>query len=127
MITAAATLGCGPASETPALPNTSHIQLLAGLYNKAARDLGRYPKNEQELKQTIGKMDVNLEAMELSSIDEVYLSERDGQPLVIVLPPTPTGVIAHEQTGVDGKRLVAFSLGNVQEVDESQFRELVPQ
>jgi hypothetical protein len=127
LIVAAATpLGCGAGSKAPDKGLTSHIQLLASLYNKAARDVGRYPKNEQELKETIGKMDLNLEAMKLSSVDELYVSERDGQPLGIVLPPNAKGVIVYEKTGIDGTRLVAFSEGNVQEVDESRFRELVP-
>ncbi|HEX6961897.1 MAG TPA: hypothetical protein VF175_08530 [Lacipirellula sp.] len=126
MVAAAAPLGCGPGSKTSGDGEISHIQLLASLYNKAARDLGRYPKNEQELKQTIGKMGLNLEAMKLASVDELYVSERDGQPLVIVLPPNSKGVIAYEKTGVDGTRLVAFSEGNVQEVDEVQMRDLVP-
>ena len=125
IVAAGAPLGCGAGSKAPDKGLTSHIQLLASLYNKAARDLGRYPKNEQELKDTISKMDLKLEAMKLSNINEVFVSERDGQPLVIVLPPNAKGVTVHEKTGVDGTYLVAFSEGNVQEVDESRFRELV--
>jgi hypothetical protein len=126
MAAAAAPLGCSSSSK-PGAGEISHIKLLASFYNRAARDLGRYPKDEQELKQTISKMDLNLEAMKLSNVDEVFVSERDGQPLVIVLPPNAKGVIAYEKTGVEGTRLVAFSEGNVQEVDESRFRELVPE
>ena len=35
-------------------------------------------------------------------------------------------IIAYEQTGVGDKRLVASSLGGVEEVDEARFRKLVP-
>ncbi len=126
MAAAAAPIGCSPASKS-GVGEIPHIKLLASFYNRAARDLGRYPKNEQELKQTIGKMDLNLEAMKLASVDELYVSERDGEPLVIVSPPNAKGVILYEKTGVDGTRLVALSEGNVQEVDEARFRELVPE
>src|SRR5688500_11093204 len=119
MSVAAAPLGCGPTSKASGDAEISQIELLVSLYQRAGRELGRYPKNEQELKQTIGKMDLNLEAMKLASVDELYVSERDGEPLVIVFPPNAKGVIAYEKTGVDGTRLVAFSEGNVQEVDES--------
>jgi hypothetical protein len=127
LVAAVAPLGCSPASKATGDAEIAHIELLASLYSRAGRDLGRYPKNEQELKQTIDKMDLNLEAMKLASVDELYVSERDGEPLVIVSPPNAKGVIVYEKTGVDGTHLVAFSEGNVQEVDEARFRELVPE
>jgi hypothetical protein len=126
IVAAAATIGCGGDAQKAAQKETSHIRLLTNLYAASERDLGRSPANEQEFKTAIGKMDVSLEAMKLGSIDEVFVSERDGQPLVIVYGPSPNGVVAYEQTGVDGKRQVGFKLGNVEEADETRFKELVP-
>jgi hypothetical protein len=100
--------------------------LLTNLYAKSERELGRSPANEQEFKAAIGKMDISLEAMKVGSIDELFVSERDGQPFVIVYGQSPQGVVAYEQTGVDGKRQVGFKLGNIEDVDEARFRELVP-
>lgn len=105
---------------------TSHLRLLTNLYVKAARELGRTPKNEQELKDAISKLDVSLERMNVASIDELFVSERDGQPFVIVFGRSPQGVVAYEQTGADGVRQVGFKLGNIEEADEARFRELVP-
>jgi hypothetical protein len=122
-----AAVGCGGAAEQAAQKETSHLRLLTNLYVKAARDTGRNPANEQEFKDAIGKMDLSLEAMKLATIDEVFVSERDGKPFVIVYGSSPQGVVAYEQEGVDGKRQVGFKLGNIEEADEARFRELVPQ
>jgi hypothetical protein len=35
-------------------------------------------------------------------------------------------IIAYEQTGVNGKRFVASSIGGIEEVDATRFQELVP-
>ena len=52
-------------------------------------------------------------------------------PVAMSLFATPAkgasrDVIAYEQTGVGGNRLVGYSLGMTQEVDEQQFTQLVP-
>ena len=74
-----------------------------------------------------------LEANGIQSVDALFTSSRDQQPYVILYgpltgPPGPAGqpVFAYEKVGVNGKRYVATSLGAVQEVDEAEFRKLVP-
>ena len=91
---------------------------------------GRAPTNEQEFKTFIsqngGPM---LEQAGVASVDELFVSERDGQPFVVLYKPSTavqSDVIAHEGAGVNGKRLVAHSMGAIEEVDETRFRELVP-
>lgn len=126
IVAAAATIGCGGDGQKAAQKEISHIRLLTNLYVKSERELGRSPANLEEFKSAIAKMDLSLEAMKLTSIDEVFVSDRDGQPLVIVYGQSPNGVVAYEQTGVDGKRQVGFKLGNVEEADEGRFKELVP-
>ena len=74
-----------------------------------------------------GKM---LDVLKVENPDELFVSERDGQPYVVGYGPTATGkprdVVAYEKEGVDGKRMVGYSTGVVVELDEQQFREAVP-
>jgi hypothetical protein len=67
---------------------------------------------------------------EVQNTDELFISERDGKPFVIFYGQPPNGVangvIAFEQEGVDGKRLVGYMLGMIEHVDEARFNELVP-
>jgi hypothetical protein len=41
-------------------------------------------------------------------------------------PPAGSPYAAYEQEGVNGRRLIADTAGNIQEVDEATFRTLVP-
>jgi hypothetical protein len=58
-------------------------------------------------------------------------SPRDGKPYVIVYgqPKTQPGpgvmaIVAYEHDGMEGKRLVANSLGMILEVDQTRFEQL---
>ncbi|RIK85351.1 MAG: hypothetical protein DCC67_04155 [Planctomycetota bacterium] len=66
--------------------------------------------------------------MDIGGIDGLLTSPRDGQPLVIVYgkriapkdsPNTPWA--AYEQTGVDGKRMVAKVRGTVDELTTAEI------
>jgi len=121
-------VGCGGPKADAQKKQTSHVRVLTMMYNSVSAKLGRHPKDEQEFKDTLRKSDVSLEALKVDSIDELFVSERDGQPLVVVYGPTTPGsdVVVYEQTGVNGMRLVGHEIGMVEEVDEQRFRELVP-
>jgi hypothetical protein len=121
--------GCGGPSADAQQGQLNHVRLLTMMYTKVSSQLGRNPKDEQEFQDLIHKADPSLEAMKVSSIDELFVSERDGQPLGVHYGPHPPGsdVVVYEQTGVDGKRLIGHKIGHVEEVDEARFRELVPQ
>lgn len=120
--------GCG--GSAPAGSQKSHVKGLSALYVKAAFDLSRNPANEQEFKAALAKAPINLDPLGVSSIDELFTSDRDGQPLVVLYGPTPKGVdpgvVAYEQEGVDGKRLVGFRAAGVEEADEARLKQLVP-
>jgi hypothetical protein len=120
--------GCGVGGSRGPKEGLSHVKLLASLYMRASRELGHPPKNEEEFKAAIQKANVPLEALKVNNLDELFESERDGRPLVVLYGSSSAGtdVIVYEQTGVDGKRLVGHSIGSVEEVDEAKFRELVP-
>lgn len=122
-------IGCGSdESSVVRQQGLSHVRLLTSLHTRISSELGRYPKDEAEFKAALAKANLTLDAMKVSSVDELFLSERDGQPLVVVYGQAPAGsdVVVYEQTGVDGKRQVGHRIGMVEEVDEAQFAEIAP-
>jgi hypothetical protein len=129
LLMASTLVGCRGPSADAQQGQLNHVRLLTMMYTKVSSQHGRNPKDEQEFKDMIRKSDVSLEAMKVSSIDELFVSERDGQPLGVVYGPAAPGsdVVVYEPTGVDGIRLVGHKLGMVEGVDEARFRELVPQ
>lgn len=122
--------GCGGETQGARAKEQSHIRAITGLYAKVASDLGRDPADEQQFKGAISQTNFKPEVFGVENIDELFVSERDGQPLVIVYGKPPKGlapgVIAYEQVGVDGVRLVGFKIGQVEEADAARFAELVP-
>ncbi|MGI9427810.1 MAG: hypothetical protein ACR2NM_04075 [Bythopirellula sp.] len=109
-----------------------HLRSIVALYNSAGNQQGRAPTSEAELRDyVVANAQQVLEKLEIASFDELLISERDGLPFVVLYGKTPKGVrpdiIAYEQTGINGKRLVGFSLGNIEEVDETAFRKFVPE
>lgn len=120
--------GCGSDSAEAARREMSHIRLLTSLYVKAGADLGHNPSSEAEFKQAIADSDVKLENLKVQSVDELFVSERDGKPLVVVYgaPLKTSDVIVYEQEGVNGLKEVGHKIGRVEEVDAAAFAKLVP-
>lgn len=122
-------LGCAGGSKAQQI-QASHLRALVALYNSAANQMGRPPKSEEELKAFIQENGTKvLQRMKIAKVDDLLVSERDGQSFVVVYGKRPEGVrrdvVAYEQTGVDGVRQVGFSLGMIEEVDAQEFSELV--
>jgi hypothetical protein len=118
-------------SEAARQTQSSHLRSLITLYNFAASKLGHRPANEGELKSFIAaNASQMIESLHVSSVDELFVSERDGKPFVVLYGEPPKGasrdVIAYEQAGVAGNRLVGYSLGMTQEVDEQQLAQIIP-
>jgi hypothetical protein len=125
---ALALTGCGGGGSEAKKQALSHVRLLTSLHTKVSSQLRRFPKDEQEFKAEIEKSDVSLEALKVDSLDELFVSERDGQPLVVAYgqAPADSDVVVYEQTGVDGLRQVGHRIGMVEEVDAARFAEIVP-
>jgi hypothetical protein len=124
---AAALVGCSRNEGGGLKQEMSHVRLLTSLYSRATSKLGHVPRDQQEFKQAIAILAVKPEKMKVNSIDELFVSERDGQPLVVVYGTLPkaSDVVVYEQTGVDGKRQVGHRIGMVEELDEAGYNDLM--
>src|SRR5688572_11732194 len=78
-----AVAGCSSESSSVA-GKIPRVQSLTSVYNRVARELGRPPKDEQEFKEKVKNSDINLEALNVGTVDELFISDRDGQPLGVV-------------------------------------------
>ena len=96
---------------------------------------GQPPANEQEFRKYIEALGKErLASMQVKTVDELFLSSRDGKPYVILYGAVSktgaelpfTTVVAYEQEGKGGKRFIARMSGAVEEVDEANFKQLVP-
>jgi hypothetical protein len=129
-----AALGCGESGETSQATQESHIKRLAILYGRyMSQHRGAPPRNEADFRKFIELSGPDqLKHLGIASVDELFVSERDGQPYVIVygkLGPPVQGlggpITMYEQVGGDGSRFVATDL-TVETVTEEDFRRMVP-
>jgi hypothetical protein len=126
--------GCGSHRQSQEREE-SNLKPLAVFYGQfTGQHRGQPPANEAEFKQFVGSLSPEqLAGFNVTDPESLFISSRDGKPYVIVYGPPkgPAGlsgapVIAYEQEGVGGKRYVANAMGEVAEVDEARFKELVP-
>jgi hypothetical protein len=126
--------GCG-ADELNS-PTAVRLRGLANLYlDCAVPKNGKGPTSEQEFKKHVRSLPdfISKEnGVDPKSIDASFVSERDQEPIVIrygltikQISGTSAPLIAHEKTGKNGKRLVAFANGKVALVDEAQLQNLM--
>ena len=102
----------------------SHVRSLTTLHGLATSKLRHPPGDVKEFRQALATLSVKPEQMKVGSCDELFVSERDGKPLVVVYgsPLKDSDVLVYEQTGVNGKRLIGHRIGMVEEVDEAQYK-----
>jgi hypothetical protein len=127
--------GCtSPAAKQTSNAESSHLRWLLKVRTHAL-SRGKSLTSQDDYKRYIQSLEPALrdnvmQGSGVSSVDELFKSERDGQPYVIFYGKPPAGantdIVGYEQTGADGKRYVGFGLGVVEEVDEQRFAELVP-
>jgi hypothetical protein len=121
-----ASAGCARQAESSQTLEKSHARSLTILYGLATAKLGHTPRDEKDFKHAITTLSVKPEKMKVDSFDELFVSERDGKPLVLVYGAQnqSSDVVVYEQTGVNGKRMVGHRIGMVEEVDEATFKDL---
>lgn len=128
------TTGCTGPQNASSEREQSNLKPLAILYGQfMGQHRGQPPKNIKDFKEFAASKSEMLNQFKVANADALLTSSRDGEPYIVVFgkasgPPGPGGapVIAYEQTGKDGKRWIATSIGAVAEVDEAEFRRLVP-
>jgi hypothetical protein len=126
-------IGCAPRTESAAT-ESSNLKPLAVYYGRfVSSNRGRGPKDEKELKEFIQKRPQSeLDNFGIKDVDGLFISSRDKKPYKFKFeakPSAPGGsatIFAWEQDGVDGKRYVAGTLGEIKEVGDEEFRTLVP-
>jgi hypothetical protein len=123
--------GCSRDEEI-AERESSNLKPLAVYYGRfIGAHQGKSPANETELKEFIRKQPAeDLEAMGVRDVESLFVSSRDKKPYRFNFSPKETQpgqivVFAWEQDGIEGKRYVGGTLGQIEEVDATRFGELV--
>lgn len=125
--------GCG-SPKTFSETEASNLKPLAVMYGRyIGSNQGRGPKDMQELKSFIqSRPKEELANLNINDVESLFVSSRDKKPYKFkfeskpAVPGQSASIFAWEQEGIEGKRFVAGTLGEVLEVDETKFRELVP-
>jgi hypothetical protein len=93
-----ASSGCSRGSVGTPSKDTENLTSIRKAYMAATNRLGRPPKNLDELKPSLSAE---------GNADELLISPNDGLPYIIVFGADPRKyVMAYEQKGVDGVRMV---------------------
>jgi hypothetical protein len=115
----ASVLGCAADTDKPPPPKDSNnLRGIIRCYVTATGNLGRPPKNMDELKAVLAGL--------VDDPSPYFRSTRDGEEYVVVwglqLGALPADtIIAYERTGVDGKRMVINRDGVAKEVSKEEF------
>lgn len=132
-----ALLGCGGGidpNDAVARLNSTNMQRVANLYLTYQLEHDwRGPADEAQLKEFVRTYDPKrLERINVdpSKLDELFISERDGQPFKIRygVPGNMMGStepVVFEATGVDGLRMVGFLSMEQREVDSDEYDALL--
>ena len=124
--------GCGGSGRESQEREESNLKPLALLYGQfIGQHRGRPPASQEEFKEFIRSSgSQQLASFGVTDLESLFVSSRDQKPYVVLYAKdAPVGtarVVAYEQEGRDGTRFVANDLGEVQEVDEARFTEMVP-
>lgn len=109
--------GCGESQPSLADYNNNNMKKLRGAYGLflVSHNL-RGPKDEEELKEFLTTSPDAIRKMERQGVPkdkilDIFVNERDGQPFKVKYGLNGLGdyPIVFEETGVDGKRFVAYT------------------
>jgi hypothetical protein len=118
--------GCRPRDAATETLERSHVARLAALFQRFRTEhRGKLPGSLDELKAFAAVQPVSPGGAPID-LEVLLISERDQQPLVVPWgKPIQVGgmtVVCYERQGRDGKRLVGYQEGVVEELDASQFQ-----
>jgi hypothetical protein len=130
MLTCVLIAGCDNGASSRDATDDSHLKIIADSYSLFLKNNRRLPKDDTEFREFVTQRAAEDPRAEGQTIDQLLTSPRDRQPYVLLTEQNaPSGgsiQAAYEQEGVNGRRLIADTAGNIQEVDEATFRTLVP-
>jgi len=126
--------GCG--SDELNSPTAAKLRGLGNFYlEHAGAKGGKGPADEQAFKKYLRNLPdfvLKNNGLDPDAIDAAFVSERDQEPFVVrygikidKISGTSAPLIAHEKTGKNGKRLVAFANAKVELVNEARLQELL--
>jgi hypothetical protein len=128
--------GCSQKNlDRPTGATPQRMATLAACYSMyIGKHQGHLPNDEVALKSFVrSDCQYILTKNGIADTDSIFVSDRDNNPLVVTyakdLPNhelTPETIIAREQTGVGGKRLVVLPSGVVREFDASTLKAMDP-
>lgn len=130
-------VGCSDPGRRNQAAEDSPLKPIARFYAEyVTQHQGKPPQGEAEFKAYL-KEPKNAERLQkehqITDIDKLLISPRDSKPFIIYYGamsknsgPGGAPVVGYEQQGLGGKRLVVSTLGAVVEVDDGEFRKLVP-
>jgi hypothetical protein len=118
--------GCGGPDVLPLSPVEKQLSQVAMAYGDAHGQLGRGPKNAEELKPFLKRF---------GDPDELLVSPNDGEPLVVIWEADPSRggpteykgmfpILAYEKTGKGGKRAITDIRGRPMTIPEGDFSKL---
>jgi hypothetical protein len=132
-IVAATLTGCRTGGEIEQPPVESYVKELTILYGGyTATNRGLPPKTYEDFKKYVVK---SLSAGESpktpAEIDKLLISPRDNQPYKFVMQsdkvaPSTQAPVLYEAVGVDGMRVVAYSLGKIELLNDEQLKAAIP-
>jgi hypothetical protein len=122
--------GCSQKIEPQPLPLAEAvIRKLGSLYHDFGTTQHKKPANMEELKTWAKKLPkTRLAELGIEDAEAIFVSPRDKEPYVLVRggPAGPWQVIAHEKTGMDGKRYVVTAMGSALEIEDASFKQNMP-
>jgi hypothetical protein len=128
----AASVGCGAGEQSA----QNDAQLRAGMkllglqYGSYLSEKGAPPPDESALRNYLKSRLATLGDYGVKSVDDLLRNGRDGQPLKLFYGTKVPSLehpeyvwVAHEQTGVAGKRLACDSRGGIYEINDIEYSE----
>jgi hypothetical protein len=129
-------IGCGKGDNSASMIadlNSCNAKRLGNLYSlfQNMHDF-KGPKDEAELKEFIKTQSparLKKGGIDIGNIDELFISERDGQPFKIrwgmnTRVRGPSQPVVFEAEGVEGKRQVGFTASKMLEADAAEYDRL---
>ena len=127
-----ATGGCGAGTDAPpSVESLLAIENVGKWYQVyRGRHGGKPPENEAAFLEFING-ELTGRGQAAVNADKLLTSPRDGKPYVVlygkVLSPNPErNLVAYEQEGVGGKKLIVTELALSQVVDEAELQSMLP-